>query len=71
MIFPSCTHYIVLRRRQTRTRAAIAQAVGDGKAAAVNDAMVSKRLAFMRTLSNYANNPAWVKRAESFKTGTP
>jgi lysozyme family protein len=53
------------------TRAAIAQAVRDGKAAKVNDAMVSKRLAFMRTLPNFASNPAWVRREESFKTGTP
>ncbi len=53
------------------TRAVIAQAVRDGKAAAVNDAMVSKRLAFMRTSPILKNNPGWIPRAESFKSGTP
>ena len=55
----------------SETRAAIARAVRDGRAAAVNDVMVSNRLAFMRTLPILKNNPGWIPRAESFKTGTP
>ncbi len=53
------------------TRAVIGQAVRNGKAPAVNDLMVSKRVALMRTLSNFPANPNWMSRAESFKTRTP
>ncbi len=53
------------------TRAAIARAVREGKAAAVNNAMVDKRIADMRRLPNFKSNSGWVPRAESFRIPTP
>jgi lysozyme family protein len=50
-----------------RTRAALAEAVREGRAAEVNDLVVDKRLAAMRALPNFAANPGWVTRAESFR----
>lgn len=55
----------------SKTRAAIARAVGEGKAAAVNNVMVDKRIAVMRTLPTFRNNPGWVPRAEFFRMRTP
>ncbi len=53
------------------TRAAIARAVRDGKAAVVNNIMVNKRIAFMRTLQILKDNPGWIPRAESFRAVMP
>jgi len=51
------------------TRAAIAQAIKEGKIQDVNDSMVDMRLQFMQKQPNFAANPGWVPRAESFRTG--
>lgn len=53
-----------------KTRATLARAVKEGKAAAVNDAMVKRRVEFMKGLSRLRANPGWVPRAESFRIST-
>ena len=50
-----------------KTRAAIAQAVREGKIQEVNDRMVDKRLEVMRKDPQFPNRPGWVRRAEKFR----
>ena len=50
-----------------KTRAAIAQALKSGKIPAVNDAMVDRRVDFMRKLPDFKHNPGWLPRANSFR----
>ena len=49
-----------------QTRAALTKAVQTGKWKNVNNAVVQRRVAFMRSLPNAAANPGWIKRANSF-----
>ena len=51
------------------TRAAIAQAVREGKIQEVNDRMVDKRIEYMKSLPNFLGNPGWPERAEGFRIG--
>ncbi len=50
-----------------KTRAAITQATKSGKIQAVNDAMVDRRVDFMRKLPKFKVNPGWIPRANSFQ----
>lgn len=52
-----------------KTRAAIDQAIQEGKIEEVNDRMVDKRIEFMRTLPNFSENPGWIPRAKQFRIG--
>ena len=52
-----------------QTRAAIAQAVREGKIQEVNDTMVDKRIEVMRGDPNFLDNPGWLERAEGFRIG--
>ena len=55
-----------------QTRSAIARAVNQGKIGAVNDAIVEKRLEFMRGLPNYqTHRDGWTTRANSFRQSIP
>ncbi|HJO74558.1 MAG TPA: glycosyl hydrolase 108 family protein [Rhodospirillales bacterium] len=50
-----------------KTRAAIGQAIKEGKIQAINDAMVDRRVVFMRKLPKFKSNPGWLPRANSFR----
>ena len=52
------------------TRKVVEQAVKTGKIAEVNNAMVDKRIAHMRTLPTFSRNPGWIPRANSFRIGS-
>ena len=52
-----------------KTRAAIAQAIREGKIQEVNDRMVDKRIEYMKSLPNFLGNPGWPERAEGFRIG--
>ncbi len=49
------------------TRAAMERAIKDGKMGAVYDATLAKREAYARGLNNFAGNPGWITRFESFR----
>lgn len=49
------------------TRAAMEQAIKDGKMGAVYDATLAKREAYARGLDNAAGNPGWIPRFKSFR----
>ena len=49
------------------TRKVVEQAVKAGKIAEVNDLIVDKRVAYMRSLPNAGSNPGWFPRAEAFR----
>ncbi|MHA1597379.1 MAG: glycosyl hydrolase 108 family protein [Alphaproteobacteria bacterium] len=51
----------------TKTRKAVEQAVRDGKISAVNNGIVDRRKAYMRTRPNLPANKGWIPRAESFR----
>ncbi|WP_299622886.1 glycosyl hydrolase 108 family protein [Pelagibius sp.] len=53
------------------TRKVVDQAVKAGKIAEVNNLIVDKRIAYMKSLPNYSGNPGWITRAESFRIGSP
>jgi lysozyme family protein len=55
----------------SKTRAALARAVREGKAAVINDAMVKRRVEFMRQQPELRFNSGWIPRANSFLTGAP
>lgn len=52
-----------------KTRAAIAQAIREGKIQEVNDTMVDKRLEVMRKDPQFPNRPGWPERAKRFRNG--
>ena len=52
-----------------KTRAAIAQAVREGKIQEVNDRMVDKRIEVMRSNPKLSFFPGWIPRAEGFRIG--
>ena len=52
-----------------KTRAAIAQAVKEGKIRSVNDAMVDRREELMRNHPKIRDFPGWLPRANSFRIG--
>ena len=52
-----------------QTRAAIAQAIREGKIQEVNDRMVDKRIEMMKSNPKLPFFPGWLERAEGFRIG--
>ncbi len=57
------------REGKLKTRAAIAQAIREGKIQEVNDRMVDKRIEVMRRDPKLSFFPGWLERAEGFRIG--
>ncbi len=53
-----------------QTRAAIAQAIREGKIQEVNDRMVDKRIEMMRSNPQFPTRPGWPERAKRFRIGS-
>jgi lysozyme family protein len=51
----------------SRARAAVEEAVLQGKIGEINDAIVDRRIEYMRSLPNFYSNPGWIPRAQSFR----